>query len=307
VFGLQAPLVVEAYDAAADPLASLEVDCTAQPEACMDISSSTNSYEGPGSNSAAEEAAAAYLHVASTGYLHATAGVVWDAVTGSQQVQQPTKKEPESVLDLTNKYEGSQITWQYRRQAEEAGAHYLPITALDLDCSPGADAAAQAECMLSRAVNKYEAGTPGTVAGGVDHDQLPVSDQGPDALPSASAGPAGVSTSSSHLTTLVAEQRAYFKNPCNSPASQVQYKNIQRQQQVHRRYYKNPANAPATLDTLLPTTVKVSTLPALWQSFALNLLNQAMCVLHSGHLLQRLLAACPVSLTAQTANVLSDI
>lgn len=208
---------------------------------------------------ATEEAAAAYLPVVSTGYVHAPVGGAWDAVTGSQQVPQPTEKERESVLDLTNKYEGRHVTWQYRRQAEEAGAHNLPISALDLDCSPGADAAAQAECSLSRTVNRYETRLPGTAAGGVDPDQL--AHQGPDELPSASAGPAGVSTSSSPVTILVAGQRAYFKNPYNSPASQVQYKNIQRQQQVHRRYYKNPANAPAMLDTLLPTAVKVRTPP----------------------------------------------
>jgi hypothetical protein len=226
----------------------------------MDISTNTNSYEGPSSNVAHEDAAAAYLHDASTGFVHAPAASgAWDAIIGSQQLQRATAKERESVLDATNKYEGSKVTWQHRRQAEEAGAHYLPFSALDLDCSPGADAAAQAECMLSRAVNRYESATAGAAAGGVDQQQQAGSEHH-DMLPSTRSAEPAHGSASNRIAAAKLEQRVYFKNPCNNPASQVQYKNRQRQQQGDRRYYKNPANAPTALDTLLPTAVKVSML-----------------------------------------------
>ena len=44
--------------------------------------------------------------------------------------------------------------------------------------------------------------------------------------------------------------RQYFKQPCNCPAAQQQYKN-RFSHPGHRVYYKNPANAPATFEDMV--------------------------------------------------------
>jgi hypothetical protein len=195
----------------------------------------------------------------------------WDALVGGsewqQELRQPTEKERESVLGLTNGYEGVRaLSRQYKRQAEEAAAHYLDVSVLDLDCSPAAvlqDPHTLQECMRSKAVNRYES-RPAQPAGAAsaDEQQEPA---GPETVQDAAAEEPQqavsrvLSTASvgSHRTeTAAARSRQYFKNPCNSPDARRQYKNP-RNQQPQRLYYKNPANTPASLEALLPQAAKV--------------------------------------------------
>jgi hypothetical protein len=254
---------VQPYASAADPLAGLEVDCTAQPEVCAGISASTNTYEEDSSTAddSAVAEAAAYLTAASTAVHHAAA---WDAVIGSQHVQDTTEKERESVLGLTNRYEGVQASsWQYKRQAEEAGARYLDISVLDLDCSPAAvstDAYAQQECMRSKAVNRYESSNTGALAvePALEHAESAIASTADNSVLSAAVGVTDRSA------PCLRAGRRYYKNPCNSPAGRDQYKNPQQQQPAQRKHYKNPANAPATLDVLLPQAAKVSCAVCAW-------------------------------------------
>lgn len=235
------------YSPAEDPLASLELDCASQPGTCASISASTNSYEDfdEAADAAAVAEAAAKSMRASTGAVHP-----WDVPAAQQQLQELTAKERESVLARTNKYEGVQaLSWQYRRQAEEAGARYLDISLLDLDCSPAGlrkDPHAAQECACSKAVNRYESMQPGTAA--LAHADTAISSK------------AGASSNrvnnAAHAVNSAEALRKYYKNPCNSPTGREQYKNPQNQP-AQRKYYKNPANAPATLEVLLPSTVKV--------------------------------------------------
>lgn len=242
---------------AADALAGLDLDCTAQPSACARIGASTNAYEDIASWAGdASAEAAAYLTAAPVLASHGT----WDALVGGsgdwQELRQPTQKERESVLGLTNGYEGVRtLSWQYKRQAEEAAAHYLDISVLDLDCRPAAvlqDAHTRQECMRSKAVNRYESRSAQPAASSADEQQP----AGPVAVQAAAEPQQGVSRV---LSTEAAGRRQYFKNPCNSPDGRRQYKNP-RNQQPPRYYCKIPANAPAKLEVLLPQAVKVSTL-----------------------------------------------
>lgn len=248
---------VQPYASAADPLTGLEVDCAAQPEVCAGISASTNAYEDDSSTAynAAVAEAAAYLTGGSTAVHHATA---WDAVIGSQHVQDTTDNGRESVLGLTNRYESVQASsWHYKRQAEEAGARYLDVSVLDLDCSPAAvstDAYVLQECMRSKAVNRYESSSPGA-------GSTPAVDPAHELVEPAMASTADsavLSAAAGVMDHNAEAGRRYYKNPCNSPAGRDQYKNPQQQQPAQRKHYKNPANAPATLDVLLPQAAKVS-------------------------------------------------
>lgn len=268
---LQAPVkaAVEPYDAVADPLSSLSLNCEQQTEACMDAADLTNAYEhtqgladsstDEAADQAAQAEAAAYLSSNMAGQVHAAA---WDALIRSSNLQESAEAEWEAVQDQTNSYEGVDASaWQYKRQAEEAGAHYLDVAALDLDCSPAAasqDASTHSECVRSRGVNRYEAGRPDAAAD--SKTEHPAQGQ--------SAGtPAAVADHTSAVATSTAwravaahkveARRQYYKCPCNSPAAHRQYKNPQGNH-VRVQYYKNPANAPAPLDLLLPQPKQVS-------------------------------------------------
>lgn len=272
-------IAAESHSAApaVDPLAGLDLDCTAQPAACAGISASSNAYKDAASWAGdASAEAAAYLTAAPQAVLasHGT----WDALVGGsdwQELRQPTEKERESVLGLTNGYEGVRtLSWQYKRQAEEAAAHYLDISVLDLDCSPAAvmqDPYARQECMRSKAVNRYESRSTWP------DEQQP---EGPEAVQVAAepqqAASRVISTASVGHCTEAARCRQYFKNPCNSPEGRRQYKNPCNQQPP-LYYYKNPANAPAKLEALLPQTLKVNsrTRQELPGQYALSLVSTA--------------------------------
>lgn len=261
---LQAPAteaVFNAYDPAADSLSSLHLDCEHEPTICQDIAPYTNVYESSTASSPAVVAeAAAYLTSRAAGAGHVAA---WDAVLGSLHVPDLTEQGQLDVLGRTNQYEGVQtVAWQRKRQAEEAGSHYLDISALDLECSlaaVGGDASTNRECRRSQAVNRYERDM-----------RQPLVMSEPDSS-TAGAGDVTASSATADLPTLqevtgmksltrplVAGQRYYYKNPCNSPEVHRQYKNPHNSnQQSRRRYYKNPqANAPAAFEALLmlPTT-----------------------------------------------------
>lgn len=234
-------------------LSDLELDCTAHPAACADISASTNGYEdqrSATSDAAAVAEAAAYLTGASTA---SSAYAAWDAVIGSsQQHLGATQQEREQLRAQTNRYEGVHASaWQYRRQAEEAGAQYLDVSTLDLDCSPAGistDPHAYSECRRSRAVNKYETHKPRSVEEQAPEQEIAVD----DSVETVRAVAVGSADTSVEL------RRTYYKTACSGPAGQDQYKNPRNQQQQHasRKYYKNAANAPATLDALLPQPPK---------------------------------------------------
>lgn len=253
---------VQSYASAADPLAGLEVDCVAQREVCAGISASTNTYEEDSSTAddPAVAEAAAYLKAVH----HAAA---WDAVIGCQHMQDSTEKERESVLGLTNTYEDVQAySWQFKRQAEEAGARYLDISMLDLDCSPAAvstDAYGQIECVRSNKVNRYESSNTGGASAfamepAYEHAECALLSAADSAVLSAEAGTTDCSA---------AAGRRHYKNPCNSPTGRDQFKNPQQQRPAHRKHYKNPANAPATLDVLLPQAAKVSCAMLAWRRY----------------------------------------
>lgn len=250
---LQAARTSTTHVAARDPLASLHLDCAREPAACADISASTNAYEGSKAGAAdaaaAAAEAAAFLTAASTGMAHAS----WDAVIGSHHQQDAASSQHgrEQLLHLTNSYEGVEVaSWQHRCQAEEAGAHYLDVSTLDLDCSPAAvsrDPHARMECRRSRAVNKYEEGGP-------------LSSQQPDpAATAAAAGAVDAAVAAAALAAASADTgvelgRSYYKTACNSPAVHELYKSPhgQQQRESSRKHYKNPANAPTPLEVLLP-------------------------------------------------------
>lgn len=126
----------------------MNLDCNANPEVCATVAEDTNSYTSTtGASDAAVAEAAEFL--SSVNAAHA-----WNAVVGDA---------PELGPDSANTYEGAEQQWVKIRNAEEAGAQYLDISALDLECNTAAadsDAVTAAECERTVSVNKYEAPAP---------------------------------------------------------------------------------------------------------------------------------------------------
>jgi len=235
----------------------------------MDVAESANAYEhtkgladsntdGAASH-AAEAEAAAYLSSNMAGQVHAAA---WDALIRSSNLQESADAEWEAVHDQTNSYEGVDASsWHYKRQAEQAGAHYLDVAALDLDCSPAAasqDTSTYSECVRSKAVNRCEARKPDAAADNTK--EHPAEGQSAGTSAAVADHPSAVATSTAwraEAARRVEARRQYYKCPCNSPAAHRQYK-TPKGHHVRAQYYKNPANAPAPLDLLLPQPKQVS-------------------------------------------------
>lgn len=125
-------------------LAELDLDCTADPDACAAVAEGSNSYYASTEtdNLAAASEAAAYLQAVRPAN-------AWDAVMGAAAAKQ--------AAEADNSYESEEQRWVQKRLAEEAGPQYLDASALDLDCSGAADDDTAAECERTKAVNSYEA------------------------------------------------------------------------------------------------------------------------------------------------------
>lgn len=249
-----------------DALQQLSLDCERQPAACAAVADASNAYEeGPdaagisSSNRLAAAEAAAFF---TSSEAASRSGSSWDALLGAHGLTEggeQQQREELAAAHATNQYEGVQASsWQYRRQAEEAAAHYLDVSLLDLDCSEAAvqrDAHAHAECRRSRAVNRYEAGAADALAATAAAEEDEHDEHTPEAAGARAAVlPPQCGSSSSSLSscssTSAEARRLYFKNPCNSPLARGHFKN-RSNHPMHRLHFKNPANAPASLAALL--------------------------------------------------------
>ena len=139
-------------------MASLALDCEANPEACAQAAS-VNSYEGAAAE-AQTDAFDAYNTWLSSKSKRTHIGLSQQdllqqlGVDCSQTENGPVEARCKTIRHV-NKYESKERLVYHHRVAEEAGPQYIGVSDLDLDCTDVA-LDVQMECERSRAVNRYE-------------------------------------------------------------------------------------------------------------------------------------------------------
>jgi transcriptional regulator with XRE-family HTH domain len=139
-------------------LASLALNCEANPEACAQAAS-VNSYEGAVAEpqSDAFDAYNSWLSskVKRTHMSLSQEDLLQQLGVDCSQTENAAAEARCKAIRRVNKYENKERMVYHHRVAEEAGPQYIGVSDLDLDCTDVA-LDVQMECERSRAANKYE-------------------------------------------------------------------------------------------------------------------------------------------------------